>query len=1301
MTSRLSRLCDGLLEAGWLAAVIVTPLFFNIHSDRVFEPDKISLLRSIALLMAVVWLVRWIDQRGWRRVRALKWGGKEAFWRKPLVLPVLSLVVVYLLATLFSITPRVSLLGSYQRLQGAYSTLAYVVIFSVMAASIRSRAQIRRVGTAVIIASIPIAFYGLLQHFGLDPLPWGGDVQKRVAGHMGNAIFIAAYLIMAVTLTLSRILDAFTNILSDVNISISDVMRSSIYIFVLVIQLITIYWSGSRGPLIALAVALFAFMLILLVSLRNVSSEKGAFSGRDALLALLLVLPSLLALLFSPTISQNSSPLTAFAVFSGVVLVSVLAVFIFVAARQGWRWLWLSWILLTMLVAGWLLLFNVPADTLLAYRRAPLIGAVLETQTQWKELPTVGSYGRMLDPSQTSGREKSNRVRVLIWHGVIDLISPHAALAFPDGRSDLFNFIRPLIGYGPESMYVAYNRYYPPELATVEARNASPDRSHNETFDALVITGWLGFLAWQALYVSVFYVGFRFLGVVDSKRDRNLLIVAWVGGAVLGAILSLTLVDPIYLGAAVPTGTLVGLIIYLIYYALTAQKSGADVNARRAVPFQTDRLLMLALVAAVLAHYVEIHFGIAIAATRLYFFVYVALMYVISYKLPQEEAVEASSGKARRAGSRAAASSGGKGIWGPIWLWTALLALIVGTLGFEFISYSLPPDKVFQTGADLSAGEIFYQSLFINSQNNFLDSPFIYLMLILTWLLGCMIVASEMVKAGALRLPSQTDTAVSTTRFYTALGALLLLALTGLALRFLLPPLINPTLLLGRSLAFLWGLITLGTAVYLLLDKEKGRLTALFVAAAGLILTLPILVAGGWWFAMLNAVLCGTVLFVFWQRPLRAVLAPLSFMAVGSLVVGLFFTYIQSVLLRESLLYLVFYQGIEPISTLYTLFFRPSTPLPIEELRVLEAMQATRYVSAFYWYLFSLLLIGGVGLAWRRMRREKARGTAVAWVSALLLAVLAIVMINQTNLRVVQADVVYKRGKPFDDQALRTRDPASWDAAIAIYNQALDMAPLEDFYYLFLGRAYLERAALAAEPAEQERLLNTAEARLQDAQRINPLNTDHTANLARLNTRAILSAQDDASRTQRLSQAEAYYQDALQLSPQNSIVRNEYARLLYELRQDCDLAIDAFRDSLAIDPFYTTTYFALTDVLVDCAAAIDDAELQRSYYETAVDVLQAGLEREPQNARAWLQLGQINQQLGQVVAALEAYETARAQDEAGSLPLWNIDLLEAALYKELGDLEEARKLAERALATAPAEAAPQIEAFLIQLEAGE
>ena len=51
-------------------------------------------------------------------------------------------------------------------------------------------------------------------------------------------------------------------------------------------------------------------------------------------------------------------------------------------------------------------------------------------------------------------------------------------------------------------------------------------------------------------------------------------------------------------------------------------------------------------------------------------------------------------------------------------------------------------------------------------------------------------------------------------------------------------------------------------------------------------------------------------------------------------------------------------------------------------------------------------------------------------------------------------------------------------------NTPFDQAPSEDFYYLFLGRAYLENASAHADnPSEQERLLATAETRLKRAQR--------------------------------------------------------------------------------------------------------------------------------------------------------------------------------------------------------------------------
>ena len=55
MPNRLSRFADGIMEACWLLALIVTPLFFNIYSSRVFEPDKIALLRSLALVAGAAW----------------------------------------------------------------------------------------------------------------------------------------------------------------------------------------------------------------------------------------------------------------------------------------------------------------------------------------------------------------------------------------------------------------------------------------------------------------------------------------------------------------------------------------------------------------------------------------------------------------------------------------------------------------------------------------------------------------------------------------------------------------------------------------------------------------------------------------------------------------------------------------------------------------------------------------------------------------------------------------------------------------------------------------------------------------------------------------------------------------------------------------------------------------------------------------------------------------------------------------------------------------------------------------------
>ena len=71
---------------------------------------------------------------------------------------------------------------------------------------------------------------------------------------------------------------------------------------------------------------------------------------------------------------------------------------------------------------------------------------------------------------------------------------------------------------------MAFNRFYPPELAQLESRNASPDRAHNETWDSLAMTGVLGFLASSLLFLSIFFWAMRWLGLVRTRRGRHSLL---------------------------------------------------------------------------------------------------------------------------------------------------------------------------------------------------------------------------------------------------------------------------------------------------------------------------------------------------------------------------------------------------------------------------------------------------------------------------------------------------------------------------------------------------------------------------------------------------------------------------------------------------------------------------------------------------------------------------------------------------------------------------------------------------------
>lgn len=1099
MRSRLHILGDAVMETAWLAALVVAPLFFNVYSQRVFEPDKISLVRSLALVAFVAWLVRTVEDLG--RVQGegntLPQHRRGSWWRRePFLMPVLLLAAVYALSTALSVAPRTSLWGSYQRLQGLFSFYAYIALFLAVRTGLRRPEQWQRLEYAVILTSVPIALYGLLQRFQLDPLPWGGDTTTRVAANLGNAIFIAAYLIMVVPLTLARLIEALRRLLDATKGTVADALTTGALCFVLIVQLAAIVFSQSRGPWLGLAAGGYIFVLLGLTALRQRAIVTGPLYRREALTALGMGLAGLALIGGGLAALRLWSGAMGWLAAVAAMLAAAVLYLVPLLNRRGWRWLWLSVIVQGVLLVVMLVLINLPNTAL---------------NVAFRQIPYVGRLAQIAEVDRGTGR-----VRVLIWQGVVDMMQPHPPLTFPDGYTDRLNPLRPLVGYGPETMWVAFNRFYRPELGDLEARNASPDRSHNETFDTLVITGLLGFIAYAALFASVFFHALGWLGLIRSARDRRLFWLLGLAGTALGIGVPLLAGQAHYLGLGVPFGFLLGVLVYITLAGL-GEHHAVDRLDRR-------HLLIVTLLATIVAHFVEINLGIAIVSTRTYFFVFIAVLTVLGKAWLQPETAEPMPASAsrpapapRKGGKRKAApasapprpnSAFAEDRRGTMPAYALLLALILLILNWDFISN--------QT-ARTDAVSVFIQS----------------------WL-------THLRQGVPVSGP----------------GALWILLFTVVV-----------ALLLGAGELGPW----------------RGRLS---VAGLG---------------AMAG------IGFAVW------------------LVYGLF----QA---------------------------RRLLPLPAEWSLEMKAEYVVGNFIAFVLWLAALLL--GLAVVLARSQWATARGWARRPAAAIGLGLVglttALALIVTVNINLVAADIVFKLGQNSDNR----RD---WRSSVVFYTKAVARQPDQDHYRLFLGRALLESARQATDPTTQESLLRRAEESLRRARELNPLNTDHSANLARYYATVAALTDDPASQRLALEQASTYYAQATMLSPNTAHLQNEWGTVLVQLGR-YEEARARFARSLELDPNFADTYLRRAQL-----------ETQLGHWSAALADYEAATRLAPNDIRGHSGRAYALAQLGRIPEAIAANHRVLQLEPNELSTLQNL----ALLYQRQGDLDQALVYARRARELAP------------------
>ena len=754
------------MEACWLLALTIIPVYFSLLSDRHFEPDKATVLRSLALILGAAWIINILERGQVFR----QWPQWRAWLRTPLIIPTFVYIAVFILTTLTSVLVWTSFWGGYNRLQGLFTNLAYIIIFGAVVANVRRRDQLERIISVIVATALPVLGYGLVQNQAIDPLPWAGDTATRIASTMGNSIFVAAYLILVLPFMLYRVAGSVLEFFQRPAIAYADRNTETsaeteavpatqpaldlawlLALGLLAVgQVATLYgilklgallqapligfdhWWIFPGAVIATGsslilfayrttssaredwrlylpgVLLLVFLLLLLAGGYLTAPPCGDTVASDACLNLRLSTASraenydtwLLAgigayfVAFAmivglprrrsdtPSKLMSGVSLGAFTALSLLTVIVIfftqsrgpqigmfVSVFTFITLLLIQAWRTYRKRLFLGLISGWMILSILGATFLVILNTTDSFAGL-------RENPYIARLGNLLETEGGTGR-----VRVLIWRGD-DITEGAVGLVTA-------NPVRTMLGWGPESMFVAYNPFYPPELATLESRGASPDRSHQAMLDELVTKGALGLFSYLFLYGSFAILMLRLLQV---RRLVNLFLTTLFMLAI--AAFFTIFLESVILGA-------IALVSGLVAIGLAAWLGYAE-PLNRPLHFGWQ-LLLIACISAVVANFVENIFGIPIVSSLLYTWVVMGLGVVAgsfagAYSLGQaapmiepepeviEDAQPTQKGKKARPQTRGARARSRARTASAPWRGVYPLLILFGLLGSWFLN---------------------------------------------------------------------------------------------------------------------------------------------------------------------------------------------------------------------------------------------------------------------------------------------------------------------------------------------------------------------------------------------------------------------------------------------------------------------------------------------------------------------------------------------------------------------------------------------------------------------------------------
>ncbi len=252
--SKIVKICDNLMEAGWLLIIFIVPIIFSFWpiTYNLIQLPKAVIFSILVELMFVIYILKvFLGDKI-----------KYNFKNNKLLILVGFFIISNLISLFFSIHPLRSLFGEYIRQEGAYIIFHYILFFLLLFFNLKDWKQIKRIILAILLSSSIVCFYGLAQYLGLGFTEWQktafGPVNGRIYASLGQPNFFGHYLIMIIPVSIFSIFYIAKKFLT-----------KFLLIILVVSQLMCLLLTYSRSAWLGFLFEIFIFFVVMMLLYRK------------------------------------------------------------------------------------------------------------------------------------------------------------------------------------------------------------------------------------------------------------------------------------------------------------------------------------------------------------------------------------------------------------------------------------------------------------------------------------------------------------------------------------------------------------------------------------------------------------------------------------------------------------------------------------------------------------------------------------------------------------------------------------------------------------------------------------------------------------------------------------------------------------------------------------------------------------------------------------------------------------------------------------------------------------------------